>query len=409
MVVEFRKATAEEMPEFYRQASRALGQENTLAGLDPDWTMCAFDDDQVVTTYGAWPLQIRFNGPATPAAGVTMVSTHPAHRRRGYLRSVKQKHFQEMHEKREQSLAILHPAWMAIYQRYGYGTINTRHTYKIEPRFIRFHHPVQSSGVIREVNLDEEFGLLVDVYRRFREERNGLVHRGRAMWDEGPLAKTTPERQRSIFTYEEHGEPLGYVIYTAGPGTTPNENWNSRYGNNHVSQYVDVSDFFALTPEAHQALWGLLAGIDNAEDVRWDNAPSNDPLVNMLTEPRMLNATRRDGIMARIVTLEDALPLRRYDEEGEVRFQFLDEFCDWNNGSWAFSASPEVSTIDRIPDSGADIRITPDTFASILFGHYSASEAQQAGLLTVLNQDALKDWDRIFRTRYTPYEAEHTW
>tara|TARA_Y100000994_G_C15618603_1_gene412042 strand:- start:333 stop:1022 length:690 start_codon:yes stop_codon:yes gene_type:complete len=229
------------------------------------------------------------------------------------------------------------------------------------------------------------------------------------MWDEGPLAKTTPERQRSIFTYEEHGEPLGYVIYTAGPGTTPNENWNSRYGNNHVSQYVDVSDFFALTPEAHQALWGLLAGIDNAEDIRWDNAPSNDPLVNMLTEPRMLNAARRDGIMARIVTLEDALPLRRYDEVGEVRFQFLDEFCDWNNGSWAFSASPEVSTIDRIADSGADIRITPDTFASILFGHYSASEAQQAGLLTVLNQDALKDWDRIFRTRYTPYEAEHTW
>ena len=98
MVVEFRKATAEEMPEFYRQASRALGQENTLAGLDPDWTMCAFDDGQVVTTYGAWPLQIRFNGPATPAAGVTMVSTHPAHRRRGYLRSVNQKHFQEMHE-----------------------------------------------------------------------------------------------------------------------------------------------------------------------------------------------------------------------------------------------------------------------------------------------------------------------
>ena len=118
---------------------------------------------------------------------------------------------------------------------------------------------------------------------------------------------------------------------------------------------------------------------------------------------------RVDGIMARIVTLEDALPLRRYDEEGEVRFQFLDEFCDWNNGSWAFSASPEVSTIDRIADSGADIRITPDTFASILFGHYSASEAQQAGLLTVLNQDALKDWDRIFRTRYAPYEAEHTW
>ena len=78
--VEFRSATEEELPEFYRQASRALGMTNdSLAGMNPDWTMCAFVDGKLVTTYGAWPLQIRFNGPATPMAGVTMVSTDPSH------------------------------------------------------------------------------------------------------------------------------------------------------------------------------------------------------------------------------------------------------------------------------------------------------------------------------------------
>jgi predicted acetyltransferase len=401
--VEFRSATEEELPEFYRQASRALGMTNdSLAGMNPDWTMCAFVDDKLVTTYGAWPLQIRFNGPATPMAGVTMVSTDPSHRRKGYLRSVKQRHFEQMHERGEQAIAALHPAWMAIYQRYGYGTINDRHSYTIEPRFINFHHPVEIMGKIREVNLEEEFGLLVDVYRRFREERNGLVHRGKAMWDEGPLEQTTPGRQRSVFTYEEYGEPLGYVIYTSGPGA-------EAQSSNGVTQYADVSDFFAMTPAAYQALWKLLAGIDNIQNIRWNNAPSNDPLVNMLSEPRMLNTSRRDGIMARLVTVQGALPQRKYDTQGEISFKLIDDFCPWNSGSWKLRTDESQAEVVAIQAGTEDLTLTPDTLATLMFGYYSATDAERAGLINVKKPEALAEWDRTLRTRYTPYEAEHNW
>ncbi|MEX2372729.1 MAG: GNAT family N-acetyltransferase, partial [Dehalococcoidia bacterium] len=180
--VEIRPATPEEMPAVARQASRQLGNDPSMfTGLAAEWTMCAFVDGEVATTYGWWPLQVRFNGPAAPMEGVTWVSTHPAHRRRGYLRAAARAHFEQMHERREVAIAGLHPAWMAIYQRYGYGTITSRTSYRIEPRSVAFHHPIEARGTVREVDLETEFGLLVDVYRRYRDGRNGLIHRGRAM------------------------------------------------------------------------------------------------------------------------------------------------------------------------------------------------------------------------------------
>jgi hypothetical protein len=80
---EIRPAHDDEMMEYARQASRQLGlPEEMFAGMSADWTMCAFVNGELVTTYAFWPLQIRLNGRAVRMAGVTQVSTHPAHRRR---------------------------------------------------------------------------------------------------------------------------------------------------------------------------------------------------------------------------------------------------------------------------------------------------------------------------------------
>ncbi len=401
-MVEIRPATAEEMPEVAHNAARQLGLPSSMfQGMAPEWTMCAFEDGRIVTTYAAWPLQIRFNGPPAKIAGVTWVSTHPAYRRRGYLRAITRRQFEQLHEEGETAWAGLHPAWMAIYQRYGYGTVNIRHSYRIEPRNIVFAHPLDVPGELREVDLETEFGLLVDVYRRFREERNGLVHRGRAMWDAGPLSGPPPGHQQTILAYEEDGEPLGYIVYHAGPGL-PRADAGS-------SQYLRVMDFFAVTPQAHRALWQVLASQDNVGEIRWDNAPPDDPLPNMIVEPRLLNTQTRDGIMARFVTVEDALSLRPYPESAELRFELLDEFCEWNHGKWRLETDPEASAVSRIDGENVDLTLTPDTLASMVWGRISATDAARAGLLEVHDQRALARWDSALRTKHAPYEAEHTW
>ncbi len=402
--VEIRPATAEEMPAVIEQASRQLGlAREFFGGMSPEWTTCVFVDGEVATTLGAWPLQIRFNGPAVPVRGVTWVSTHPAHRRRGYLRSVMLRHFEEMRERREAAISALHPAWMAIYGRYGYASITTRTTYTVAPRDIQWRHPVPQPGRVREVNLETEFGLLVEVYRKYREGRNGLVHRGRAMWDAGPIGTTPPGHRQVILAYEEDGEPLGYVVYHHGPGLA-----RDHAGSSH---YLQVTDYFAMTPAAHQALWSILGGYDNVAEIRRPNAAPDDPLPLMLVEPRMLNAKTADGIMARLVNVEDALPQRPYPVAARLTFDLVDEVCVWNAGKWRLSTSLSAGASEAARHDGpVDLRLGVDTLCALVFGRYSAMQAADAGLLEgVRDAEVLARWDAALRTAHPPHEAEHTW
>ncbi len=393
--VEVRPATLDEMPEFARVAGRELGATaEEVAPLDPRSTLCAFEDGRLVTTYGWWPLLMRFNGPAIAVPGITFVSTHPAARMKGYLRAVAERHFDRLHESGEASMTLLHPAWAAIYERYGYAVVTDRTSYRFEPRDVAFLRPVPTSGRVREIDIAEEFGLLVEVYRRYRDDRTGLIHRGRAMWDAGEL-RIPPGQWQVILAYEEAGEPLGYVVYVHAPTTE--------------SHVLRIMDFVALTPAAHQALWRVIGGYANVDHVEWGNAPPDDPLPLMLVEPRRLNLSRRDGIMARLVTVADALPLRPYAEAAGLRFALVDPVCPWNEGRWLLETSPEGARVTSAEGASPDITLTVDTLARLAFGYTSASVAAQAGLLDVHDASALPKWDAALRTKHPPHEQEHTW
>ncbi len=396
--VEIRPARAEEMAEFTRQAARQLAlPETMLAGMPPEWTLAAFVDGTIATTYAWWPLQLRLAGRAVRVAGVTQISTHPAHRRRGFLRAVTRAHFEKMHALGEEAFAGLHPAWVEIYQRYGYGSVTVRHTYRVAPRDIRFHHPISLAGRIREIDPAAEFSVLVDIYRRYREDRTGLVHRGRAMWGAGALQSPPAGHQGVVLIYEEAGEALGHIAYSHGRTASGIKRLN-------------ITDLFALTPAAHQALWSCVGGYDNVDEIVWDNAPADDPLPLMLVEPRRLNQSVRDGIMIRLVSVGDAMAQRPYATITELRFRLIDRFCEWNDGSWCVATSPVGGTAARIDGRAVDFILSADTLAAILFGRYSPSQAYRAGLIMELSDhDTLQRWDAACRLPHQPHEAEHTW
>ena len=221
------------------------------------------------------------------------------------------------------------------------------------------------------------------------------------MWDAGPIADPPANHRQTVLAYEEDGEPQGYVVYHNGPG--------SGLEGPGPTQYVNVTDLFGLTPQAHRAIWEALSAYDNAGEVRWDNAPVDDPLPNMLAEPRMLDIRQRDGIMARAVSVEDALTQRPYPEAATLRFQLRDDFLEWNSGRWELETDPEASAMRRIDGEDVDLTLTPDALTGLVWGRLSASDAARAGLLEVHDDRALARWDTALRTRYAPYEAEHTW
>ncbi len=396
MGLEIRAARPEEMEEFRRIASTALVlSPGGLEGLRPEWTLCAFEEGKLATAYAAWPLTMRFNGEGISVAGVTMVGTLPIYRRRGYLRKITATHFELLHERGEQPIAILYATMAAIYQRYGYAVVSTRNSYNVEPRYLQFPLDRPVTGTFREVG-DDEFGLLVDLYRRFRAERIGYIHRGRAMWEAGVLAPSPVGGQLNKVVYEEAGQPLGYVIYTVEP---------PRGGGPGTGQRLAIRDLVWLTVSAYRAVWDYFANMDLVGNIVWERVPSDDPLPHLLLEPRMLHLTSGDGLLARIVDVEQALPKRRYHEEGTLTFEILDDLCPWNCGRWKLETSATETSVSRTSEE-PQLVMPISTLAMLVFGQISATEAARMERLNVLENGALPLWDGVMRTAYRPFCAD---
>ena len=401
MTVEFRPATKEEMERFHYVAANALvmTQQNpdTNAVVQPELTYCAFEDGKLATAYAEWPLTMRFNGNSAPIAGVTYVGTLPVYRRRGYLRKIMTDRFEILHEQGERAIAALYASRAAIYQRYGYAVVSTHGSYNFDPRYLQFSFPQDVPGTFREL-ADDEFSVLVELYRSFRADRTGYIHRGKAMWDFGVLGPPPAGGMLSRIIYQENGEPLGYLVYVmesppAGdaPGPTPR---------------LTIRDLIWLTPAAYRATWNYIANMDLVGSVVWRHVPADDPLPHLLLEPRMLRKTSGDGLLGRIIDVEKALPQRRYDEEGTLTFEIKDDLCPWNQGQWKLEASTGGSSVSRTNEE-PQVTMPISTLAMLVFGQLSASEAARMARLDVGDDSALSLWDKVMRTKYRPACADN--
>jgi predicted acetyltransferase len=384
------------MDDFARVVSLSLAMPaDQFAALRPEWTLCAFDDGELATAYAAWPFQMRMNGTAMPVAAVTTVSTHPLHRRKGNLRAIMELDFRRRHEQGE-PLAALYASMAAIYQRYGYAVVSTHHAYTFEPRFLQFSVPCEVPGRLRATTPDD-LGTLVDLYRRFREDRTGYLHRGAAMWQLSALAKPGADDTLSVVVYEEGGHTLGYLVYVTGPGGYPGPG---------PGQRLQVRDLCFLSPAAYRACWEHLSRFDLVREIIWGTVPPDDPLPHLLVEPRMLNDHSRDGILARIVDVDRSFAGRNYDMEGGFSFDVVDSLCPWNEGTWELQTSGVETTVTRTrarPDFTAPI----GTLSMLLFGQLSASEAARMGRLEAHDQRALLRIDHLLGTRHRPFCADH--
>jgi len=401
MQIEIRPAAAAEMDQFMQVARNSYGLDLTTLKvvIQPEWTLCAFIDGKLATSYAAWPLKVYFSGAGFPAAGITWVSTHPACRRRNLLRQVIQAHFKRLYESREESIYLLHASMAAIYQRYGYAIVSSRCNYSVEPRYIRFSSGQTPSGQIREAG-DNDIKLMSELYHRFASCRVGYLQRNEKL-------ETAPGNPFSVlnvmpfvvgpfkYIYEENGKPLGYLIYSISRDMAVDP----------MGQRIAVHDLVWLSPDAYRAAWELLGNLDLVTRVDWNKAPPDDPLPHLLLEPRKLNQTTVDDLLGRIIDVERALTLRPYTEDGILTFEVRDEICPWNNGCWKLEASSEGSRVSRTTET-AQTAMPVSTLAMLMFGQISPSRAAEMGRLEVKQPEALKTWDKVMRTAYRPTSAD---
>ena len=399
MSVEIRPARPEELTDYLRVVKYVFAvppddpnaQPDLEWRLDPEHTVCAVVDGQIVSTYGAYAFEVRLNGTRVPMAGVTNVGTLPGYRRQGHIRELVLRGISDARD-RGQSCTMLWASYAAIYQRFGYGLASKWVGYRWDPRYGALTGP-RATGRTEVVAPSEGRAIAEELHPRFAEPRNLMIERSGEFWKRlfEPHPPTPPPQHMGVYRNAQ-GEARGYVLFNV----REHEDWEPG-----PNQYATVRDFAWLDIDAYRGLWEFLAGHDLFREIDMERVPEDDPAMLLLLEPRTLHRRTGDAIWLRVADAELALRQRAYGAAGTLTLRVVDEHFDWNDATFRIEAG-EASEVSRVGGEAA-LTVPVARLAQLLSGYASASELARAGLIEVNEPSVLATADAMFATAYRPY------
>ncbi len=402
MEYEIRTIAGEELEAFRRCQAYAFGNEFNPEHLEAgrqifefDRNLAAVDGDMIVGTAGIFSFQMTVPGERSiPAAGVTMVSVRPTHRRRGIITGVMRTQLEQVRERGE-SVAILWASESSIYGRFGYGMATQMDLLKI-PRVhaaLRDDLP-RPTGMVRALTVDEAKAQLPAIHERLRMKVPCSIGRGETWWDirifRDPADFRSGYTSNVYVVYEEDGEAKGFARYRRKGDFT---DWLANGS-------VMVHELYASKPEAYIALWEHILGMDLVESISYESGSMDEPLTFLLKDPRRISRNRIDGIWLRVVDVEKALSSRAYGAEGRLTFEVRDTFLEGVGGRFELEATTEGGVCRRTT-AEPDLVFGPEELANLYLGGGSAGALWRAGRIQGTS-DAVARADRIFGWHVQP-------
>ena len=373
-----RALTADDLTDILELDSTAFGQdvpddflhEMIVPELEPDRFVGARDPDagnRLVASACILSKQLTFPGGSVhPVAGVSWVAVRPGWRRRGLLRGMMTAQLHELHVGGE-PVAILTASEAALYGRFGYGQAIDRLGLRLS-HGAAFRPDVPVETVI-DAHPDQAHELVRGIYERVAPTRPGNLARPDAIW---ALRFSDHEVVRRGASKKHFGlHPDGYVAYRIKP------EWSER-GANFALQ---IDEICAATPVAFASLWRFLLDLDLTREISYGNGWVDDPIQDLLLDPRSMTVSRRDHVWLRLVDLDRAVGLRSFGAPATVVVEITDSFCPWNQGTWAFELGADGSEVTRT-DAEAQVRLDIRELGAVLMGGIPLGRMVTAGRVT---------------------------
>ncbi|MFC9993420.1 GNAT family N-acetyltransferase [Nocardia sp. NPDC127526] len=386
--ITLRSATADDRPRIRELLATCFGSRSDpsehehAAELFPiERAILAVDGDQIVGHTVDRTMTVTVPGSNTvQACGVSAVGVAPTHRRRGILRQL----YTELHRRAEADnlpLTMFTASEGTIYGRFGYGPSTIRHEISIDRRRAEFRPGTPDPGGVRIESLDNAKDHLREVYDRWRRLVPGAQVRPEANWQ---LWFADPERYRNgasgLFVLTH---PDGYVLY------------RRKWGDNDENT-ASVTEFCAVTPDAHIALWRVLLSLDLCTKIE-GSLTENDPLPYLVTDPRLVKVTDRyDGMWTRVMDVPAALTTRGYRADLDVVVSVVDPFRE-AGGAFALRVRDGVAECERT-DAAPDLELGIDVLGSLYFGAHRARVFAAANRIQAKDATVLRAFDEAFAT-----------
>lgn len=403
---EVRTITPDDAELYRRRVSRGFGgdaETNTAAAerfeaiFEYDRTLAAFDGDDIIGTAAGFSLGLTVpGGDEVPMVGTTVVTVQPTHRRRGVLRSLMERHFDDV-AGRGEPLAGLWASESSIYGRFGYGQATLRSIVSIGSPAVDFGSE-WAKGSVRLVEPDEAEPILRSVYEQVRPDRAGMLTRSDPWWTHRLMAD--PEAWRDgksahrYLVHEEDGSVTGYAIYRQ----------KSKWEDSLADGTVDVAEVIATTSTAHSGIWSFLTSVDLFPNVDWWNMPLDDPLLFKITDPRRVRRKLADALWVRVMDIPSALSARSYDDDGHLVFAVEDASRPQNTGTYRLEVSGGDGHCERVSGAG-EVVLDIDVLGHLYLGGGNALGMAEAGRIGG-DPGAVTSLHRIMRTDQQPWCPE---
>ena len=355
----------------------------------------AFEDGLIVGGAGGFPFELSVPGGARlPCAGTTVVGVAPTHRRRGVLRSMMRAHLDAAHERGE-LLAALWASEDPIYGRFGYGAAAYAGEVKVKRERVEFARPLERRGTMRLVDVDEARQAFPPLWDALARERPGVFSRSPEWWSsrvfDDPADRRGGAGPKRLALLELDGEPAGYAIYRH----------QMSWEDGSSAGKVIVNEAIATSAQANAELWRYLLDIDWIATIELHIVPPDHPLFFLLAEPRRMGYRMGDGLWVRLLDVGAALSGRAYLNDDAVVLDVVDEFCNWNAGTWQV-AGGKAERVDAAPD----LRLDVSQLGAAYMGAIGFRRLAQGGLVEELTPGALDRADKVFHWGLGPWCPE---
>lgn len=366
--------------------------ENERRVATPDRCMAAFDEGEIVAGAGAYPLSMRIPGGEIAVAGITGVGVKPTHRRRGINTALIRRLLEDARS-RSEPLAALFASEGGIYGRFGFGLGSFMGSIDIETEHASFVRGYRPAGRVRLRSPEDAMDAMLRIYERERALRPGMPVANEA-WMRWRLHDHDWERKDPTFiaVHEAEDGPDAYAVYKVKhewPGSIPRSE-------------LAVHQLHAVTPQAYADIWRYVLDIDLVHRVTGWGCRKDEPLLHLLSEPRRLRLTLKDGLWVRLVDVPAALEARAYGTEGRLVLEVLDRSCPWNEGRYALEVSADrvrCTATDEEPDLSGSVNV----LGAVYLGGVGFRELWRAGQVEENRSGALARADALFAWDPSPW------
>ncbi|MBE0600847.1 MAG: GNAT family N-acetyltransferase [Firmicutes bacterium] len=342
--------------------------------FQPDRWGIFSDSGTMAATLTNFDIPVYLDGREIPARGIGGVASDPVTRGQGHVRALLQ-HLLKTDRAEGKLVSALYPFSHAFYRKFGYE-LCYEHKKAIFPigelKAFRPETPPQA----RLLTPGDSMAALMPIYAAFAKQFSFMAARNEQSWARFTIAEPR-KAEKYWYVLSQNGQDTAYVIFSYIIGDKPYKRtlWIRDYAFTGKQGLADMMCFLHRFAAQAQKVEMVL--------------PDSLPLSSLLEDASAIEISVAQRPMARVLHVENMLKAMRHPaEDGAYSVYVADDFLPENTGCYAVRYTKDGTVSVARSAEQADLRLSVQTFAQLVFGFLSLEEAAYKPDVEIPGSDA---------------------